>query len=147
MVVPVIDTSNICLFKRRRNPAAYLHENKGDGLHKTTLSFRIFHTYFHFSPPTYLPVVDPLIIYGTFLSCVRSIINLGDIPREVLYLYNKKCINIKVKLSLRLTKHHAMKTYWGSGSIAPRILDPGPREVLHIYNKIMHADTSGGNIT
>jgi len=25
-------------------------------------------------------------------------------------------------LSLYLTKHHAMKTYWG-GSIAPRILD------------------------
>jgi len=26
-----------------------------------------------------------------------------------------------------LTKHHATKTYWGSGGIAPRILDPGPR--------------------
>jgi hypothetical protein len=25
-------------------------------------------------------------------------------------------------LSLCLTKHHAMKTYWGSGGIAPRIL-------------------------
>jgi hypothetical protein len=33
----------------------------------------------------------------------------------------------KVKLSLCLTKHHAMKTYWGSGSIAPRILDLGTR--------------------
>jgi len=28
----------------------------------------------------------------------------------------------KVKLSLCLTKHHAMKTYWGSGDIAPGIL-------------------------
>jgi hypothetical protein len=28
------------------------------------------------------------------------------------------------KLSLRLTKHHAMKTYRGSGGIAPRILCP-----------------------
>jgi hypothetical protein len=28
----------------------------------------------------------------------------------------------KVKLSLCLTKHHAMKTYWGSGGIAPLIL-------------------------
>jgi hypothetical protein len=27
----------------------------------------------------------------------------------------------KVKLSLCLTKHHAMKTYWESGCIAPRI--------------------------
>jgi hypothetical protein len=33
----------------------------------------------------------------------------------------------KVKLSLCLTKHHAMKTYWGSGGIAPRILDLGTR--------------------
>jgi hypothetical protein len=28
----------------------------------------------------------------------------------------------KVKLSLCLTKHHGMKTCWGSGDIAPRIL-------------------------
>jgi hypothetical protein len=32
---------------------------------------------------------------------------------------------IKVKLSLCLTKHHAMKAYWESGCIAPRILDLG----------------------
>jgi hypothetical protein len=36
-------------------------------------------------------------------------------------------VNVKVKLSLCLTKHHAMKTYWGSGGIAPRILDLGTR--------------------
>jgi hypothetical protein len=39
----------------------------------------------------------------------------------------------KVK-SLCLTKHHAMKTYWGNGGIAPLILDlgrwVGPRAVL-----------------
>jgi hypothetical protein len=29
---------------------------------------------------------------------------------------------IKVKLSLCLTKHHAMRTYWGRKGIAPRIL-------------------------
>jgi hypothetical protein len=29
----------------------------------------------------------------------------------------------KVKLSLCLTKHHAMKTYWGSEGVAPCILD------------------------
>jgi len=29
---------------------------------------------------------------------------------------------VKVKLSLCLTKHHAMKTYWGSEDIAPLIL-------------------------
>jgi hypothetical protein len=34
----------------------------------------------------------------------------------------------KGKLSLCLTKHHAMKTYWGSGGIAPLILDLGTRD-------------------
>jgi hypothetical protein len=34
---------------------------------------------------------------------------------------------VKVKLSLCLTKHHAIKTYWGSGGIAPRILNLGSR--------------------
>jgi hypothetical protein len=34
---------------------------------------------------------------------------------------------VKVKLPLCLTKHHAMKTYWGSGGIAPHILDLGIR--------------------
>jgi hypothetical protein len=29
---------------------------------------------------------------------------------------------VNVKLSLYLTKHHAMKAYWGSGGIAPLIL-------------------------
>jgi hypothetical protein len=33
----------------------------------------------------------------------------------------------EVKLSLCLTKHHTMKMYWGSGGIAPRILDLGTR--------------------
>jgi hypothetical protein len=37
-------------------------------------------------------------------------------------LYIKK---VKVKLSLCLTKHHAMETYGGSGGVAPSILDLG----------------------
>jgi hypothetical protein len=36
-------------------------------------------------------------------------------------------LKIKIKLSLCLTQHHAMNTYWDSGSIAPRILDLGTR--------------------
>jgi hypothetical protein len=36
-------------------------------------------------------------------------------------------LRVKVKLSLCLTKHHAMKAYWGSGGIAPRFLDLGTR--------------------
>jgi hypothetical protein len=38
-----------------------------------------------------------------------------------------RSVKVKVKLSLCLTKHHAMKTYWGSGCIAPLILDLGTR--------------------
>jgi hypothetical protein len=34
---------------------------------------------------------------------------------------------IKVKVSLCLNEQHAMKTYWGSGGIAPRLLDLGTR--------------------
>jgi hypothetical protein len=39
---------------------------------------------------------------------------------------NMDKVKEKVKLSLYLTKHHAMKAYWGGG-IAPRILDLGTR--------------------
>jgi len=35
-------------------------------------------------------------------------------------------VKLKVK-SLCLTKYHAMKTYSGSGGVAPRIIDPGTR--------------------
>jgi hypothetical protein len=46
---------------------------------------------------------------------------------RIILVSKKKLIYIKVKLYLRLTKHHAMKTYWGSGGIAPSILDLGTR--------------------
>jgi hypothetical protein len=35
--------------------------------------------------------------------------------------------NVKVKLSLCLIKHHAMKTYWGSGSIEACIFNLGTK--------------------
>jgi hypothetical protein len=40
---------------------------------------------------------------------------------NVVILFRQK---VKLKLSLCLTKHHAMKAYWGSGGIAPLILWP-----------------------
>jgi hypothetical protein len=36
-------------------------------------------------------------------------------------------VKVKIKLSLCLTKHYAVKAYWGSGGIAPHILDLGTR--------------------
>jgi hypothetical protein len=52
----------------------------------------------------------------------------GFNPREVLagFMFDRKVkikVTVKVKLSLCLTKHHAMKACWGSGGIAPHILD------------------------
>jgi hypothetical protein len=45
-----------------------------------------------------------------------------------LFCMSRTCLcKVKVKLSLCLTKHHAMKTYWGNGGIVPRILDLGTR--------------------
>jgi hypothetical protein len=40
-----------------------------------------------------------------------------------------KRLKVKIRLSLcyLLTGHHAMKAYWGSGGIAPRIFDLGTR--------------------
>jgi hypothetical protein len=46
---------------------------------------------------------------------------------------NEMVKDVKVKgkkifpILLFLTEHHAMKAYWGSGGIAPRILDIGTR--------------------
>jgi hypothetical protein len=50
-----------------------------------------------------------------------------DINRRAKDATNVRQGERKVKLSLCLTKHHAMKAYWRSGGIAPRILDLGTR--------------------
>jgi hypothetical protein len=64
-------------------------------------------------PPIYLISLTtfdfyfPTKILNSLLKSPPPIINKGK---------------VKVNLSLCLIKHHAMKTYWGSGCIAPRIL-------------------------
>jgi hypothetical protein len=45
----------------------------------------------------------------------------------VVYVQCRLNVKVKVKLSLRLTKHHAMKTYRRNGGIVPHILDLGTR--------------------
>jgi hypothetical protein len=42
-------------------------------------------------------------------------------------IFTSNEVKVKIKLSLCLTKNHVMKTYWGSGGIASRILDLGTR--------------------
>jgi hypothetical protein len=58
---------------------------------------------------------------GRWFCCAWSMIN-----RSCYFHLKSKDDKVKVKLSLRLTKHHEMKMYW-SGGIAPRILDLGTR--------------------
>jgi hypothetical protein len=58
-------------------------------------------------------------------------IRLLYVCTEFILTYTFSChvdpVKVKVKLSLWLTKNHAMKMYWRSGGIAPHILDLGTR--------------------
>jgi len=54
--------------------------------------------------------------------------NAGNsLTNSVTISFSTRTLLLGVKLSLSLTKHHALKTYWGSGGIVPRILDLGTR--------------------
>jgi hypothetical protein len=53
-----------------------------------------------------------------FCVSLQSLLTMQKLPS--FYLNPRK---VKVKLSLCLTKYHAMKTYWRSRSITPHILD------------------------
>jgi hypothetical protein len=70
-----------------------------------------------------------LLIYITLFS-LCSEYKFGTLPlrQPALWDYVHFTINntrnVKVKLSLSLTKHYAMNSYWGSGGIFPRILWP-----------------------
>jgi hypothetical protein len=60
-----------------------------------------------------------------FLPRSDTLKNMKIVPLNMPHI--EKDVKVKVKLSLCLTKHHVMKAYWGSGGIAPRILDLGTR--------------------
>jgi hypothetical protein len=62
------------------------------------------------------------LIYNLIWNKTNST-NLQDTP---LTFHHKRKSKVKVKLYLCLTKHHAVKTYWGRGGIAPHI-DLGDR--------------------
>jgi hypothetical protein len=61
---------------------------------------------------------------------------------------------VKVKFSLCLTKHHAMKLYWGNGGVASRILDLGTRwrQVVSFTSRALYpqgkslSSTSGSTV-
>jgi hypothetical protein len=63
-----------------------------------------------------------------WFDCLRSFVALViTIQRNSLWNAVTVMNEVKVKSSLCLTKHHAMKAYWGSGGIAPLILHLGTR--------------------
>jgi hypothetical protein len=62
---------------------------------------------------------------SVFLKCVCS---WGFMGNTVMIIN----IKVKVKLSLCLTKQHAMKTCWGSGGITPHIL--WPRHYMAVWS-------------
>jgi hypothetical protein len=59
--------------------------------------------------------------------CIRVLSHSFPLRNKILepklaMRFSRRWMKVKVTLSLRLTKHHAMKT-WGSGGKAPHILD------------------------
>jgi hypothetical protein len=60
-------------------------------------------------------------------QCTRLVKIFWSGKRNVTWNSTYTFIKVKIKLSLFLTKLHAMKTYWGSGGIALRILDLATR--------------------
>jgi hypothetical protein len=69
---------------------------------------------FHDSPLSFFTTQRPTSCNSLSMAVCCSLLHafFGHMP-----LHNKG----KVKLSLYLTKHHAMKAYWGSGGAAPCI--------------------------
>jgi hypothetical protein len=73
--------------------------------------------------PAWLIKCDAIMAYTTMIrERIEVLIDYGSVR-----ICKVRMIKVKIKLSLCLTKHHAMKTYWGSGGIAPRIFDLGTR--------------------
>jgi hypothetical protein len=62
----------------------------------------------HYRLPAHFMVVSSFLLINYYCVCYITDCFSG--------------VMVKVKLSLCLIKHHAMKAYWGSGGIAPRIL-------------------------
>jgi hypothetical protein len=80
--------------------------------------------------------VPTLILFQSGLLMIKYVcINSNFTVFTILYLHkhnsyateNLHATYLKVKLSLYLTKHHAMKTCWESGGIAACILDLGTK--------------------
>jgi hypothetical protein len=94
----VAESCSICTSRSRRPVRKLLdtHSYVRARAHNTYIHTYI-HTCTHTHLPTYLPTYRGM--HGAFSS------------------------RYKVQLPLCFTKHHTMKTYWGSGGIAPHILE------------------------
>jgi hypothetical protein len=90
-------------------PLIQWHKNKTESILPSTSDLHNcnFHSYIRCWKLSPFSSKQPWIIFAWFVQSLTD--------------------NVKLKLFLCLTKHHAMKTYWGSGDIVPRILDFGTR--------------------
>jgi hypothetical protein len=81
----------------------------------------MFDTYIYFDRNAFRVVI---VTYSAFQNCkifLWTVIHVTGV--EIAYWNWRIKLKMEVKLSLYLTKHHTMTTYWGSGGIAPCILD------------------------
>jgi hypothetical protein len=78
-------------------------------------------------PPTTSSLLGPNILLSTLFSDILNLcssLRMRDPANGKVYIPGMFTI---IKWSLFLTEHYAIKAYWGSGGIAPRILDFGTR--------------------
>jgi hypothetical protein len=96
----------------------------------TALKVRSINTLFHKHDTTTNKKFAPhelqsnLTVHGLLCVDFRT---TSTAPPAVGVLAVTEQVNVKVKLSLYLTKYQAMKTYWGSEDIAPRTINRGIR--------------------
>jgi hypothetical protein len=69
-----------------------------------------------------LSLLGPNILLNTLYSYTHNLCSSLSVREQVSHPCKRK-----VELSLCLTKHYTMKTYWGSGGMAPRIFKLGAR--------------------
>jgi hypothetical protein len=80
--------------------------------------------YFYLKQISFQFVINSLANFNLHFAIFFQL-NSWMMPRKRMEVNIKVKVKVKVKLSLCfLTKHHAMKANWGSGSIAPLILRP-----------------------
>jgi hypothetical protein len=110
-------SSSLCILLRPPATSSLLYPN--------ILPSTLFSNTLNNAPPLQqnfinLPEIQPSVWISTFLCNETWETYINDFSRNA---WSEEMVKVKTKLSPCLTKYHVMNTYWGSGSIAPRILN------------------------